>query len=144
MKAKVGRVLLDEQQKKYFYLIMGGALLFRLVLAPWYKGYYFDYGMFKYWALTGAEKLFTMYHPNVAYVDYPPVYVTVLSIIGYIANAFKIAEGTGLFLILLKLPGIVGDLVTAYIIFNLAKDRLGVNKSLIIIALIPVQPCNLV
>ena len=130
----------DKEYMKYLYIILGLGLLLRLAIAPVYAGYNFDYGMFKYWATTAAGNLFGMYHPGAAYIDYPPVYIMVLAFIGTIFKTFNIAEGTPLFITILKLPAIFADVLTAYIIFTLAKSRLDVKKALILTALYIFNP----
>lgn len=129
-----------QKYLNYLYIIIGLGLLFRLILAPLYKGYHFDYGMFSYWSQEAVKYLFSMYHPGKVYIDYPPVYIFALYFVGILTKIFGIVKDTGLYFAALKLPAIIADAATAYILFRLAKNYLDAKKGLIIAALYYFNP----
>lgn len=73
-------------------------------------------------------------------MDYPPVYLMVLALIGNINRLFGIAVNSGLYIIMLKLPAILADLATAWIIFKVAQKYLDPKKGLIISVLYLFNP----
>jgi dolichyl-phosphate-mannose-protein mannosyltransferase len=132
--------VVEPKYLNYLYLIIGLGILFRLIIAPIYKGYYFDYRMFKYWSESAVNGLFSIYHPGKVYIDYPPVYILVLYVVGLINKIFGVVPDSGLYITMLKLPAILADAATAYILFTIAKTRLDINKCLLIAALYIFNP----
>jgi Gpi18-like mannosyltransferase len=132
----------DNPQKylKYFLAVIGISLFIRLVIAPLYKGYHFDYGMFMSWTEAGANNLWSIYYSGQAYVDYPPVYLGILAIIGVINRFFGFAVNSGMYILMLKLPAIICDIATGWILFKVAKEYLDSRKALIIATLYLFNP----
>lgn len=115
----------------------------RLVLAPLNLGFSSDIGLFSYWAQEGAKDLLHIYS-NASFLDYPPFYIYILTIIGLIGKLFGISGGDPVFVILLKLPSILADLATAYILYSLAKKRFSGSWPVAIAALYIFNPAVLI
>ncbi|HOB19342.1 MAG TPA: glycosyltransferase family 39 protein [Candidatus Atribacteria bacterium] len=95
----------------------------RIVIAPLGLSFPNDMGLFRYWAQEGAKDLIHIYS-NASFLDYPPFYIYVLSIIGTIARILGLSGDESLYVLLLKLPSILADLATAYLLYKLAVKRL--------------------
>jgi dolichyl-phosphate-mannose-protein mannosyltransferase len=120
--------------------LIGAGLAFRLILAPLYKGYHFDYRMFWYWSDMALQDFFGLYHPGKVYIDYPPVYIGVLYLAGLAAKLLNAASGSGLYITLIKLPAILADAATALILYRLGRNRIGERRSLIVAGLYLFNP----
>lgn len=118
--------IIKEQETFYLYILLSAALFIRLLFAPVIEGWPNDISANKYWAMTAAKGLTNFY--NAGWCDYPPLFIYVLSIVGKLASIPWLKD---YFTLLIKLPSIIADLVTAYIIFRLAKTRLKTGLALL-------------
>lgn len=104
----------------FFILLLG--LILRLLL---YKNgtYQLDVNTFVSWSKTLVDKGFSSFYQN-AWSDYLPGYLYVLYLLGKIKELVSIDQ-----LLLFKLPAILADLGTGYLIYkivaNLKNKRLG-------------------
>lgn len=92
------------------------------------EGHPFDINIFKSWATAAANNLFQVYS-NARSIDYPPLYIYILFIIGKIASLPTMSP---YFTLLLKLPSIVADIATSYLIYKLARKYLALEISIIL------------
>ena len=111
-------------------LIMGillVALLMRLLIAPVWIGYDTDVRTFMAWSdrayTVGLSGLYT--NAKDYFLDYPPGYMYVLYVVGMLHHKLSIPWENWESLIILKLPAILADLVTAYVIYRLALSKKG-------------------
>lgn len=118
------RALIKEQESFYLYILLSTALFIRLLFAPAIEGWPNDIAANKYWASNAAKGLANFY--NAGWCDYPPLFIYVLSIVGKLAKVF-----TNYFTILIKLPSIIADLVTAYLIYRIAKGKVKTEYALL-------------
>ena len=108
----------QKQLPKYaVFIILGIALLLRLIAAAVSKGFGSDTACFAAW----ADRIFKMgpsgfYSPDV-FTDYPPGYMYILWPIGAL-RSLGIEYYSVLHLILLKLPSIICDMVCGYLIYK--------------------------
>jgi uncharacterized MAPEG superfamily protein len=106
-------------------LMIGIGLILRLVLAPTWVGYDTDVRTFMAWAdrayTVGLKDLYT--NAKDYFLDYPPGYMYVLYVIGFVHHKFSIPWESGSSLIVLKLPAILADLGTVYLLFRLAISK---------------------
>lgn len=121
------RLKIKNEKKAIIVLIFLGVTV-RIVLALVVHGYPDDIAFFKLWATSVAKDLPNFYvNPQAA--DYPPLYLYILFLIGKLG-------GLGItgryFVLLLKLPAIIADMISAYIIYRLAKKRISVEISLLL------------
>lgn len=89
-----------------------------------------DINLFRNWATAAANNLTQVYSSSKS-VDYPPLYMYVLCLIGKIASISAINP---YFTLLLKLPSIIADIVTSFIIYKLGKKYLSPKISILISA----------
>jgi dolichyl-phosphate-mannose-protein mannosyltransferase len=98
------------------------AFLLRVALAPAIKGYAADVGLFRFWSQKAAENLFGIYQGDF-FLDYPPFYLYVLFFIGKLAGFMGLTGSDPLYTLLLKLPAIIADIVTGYLLYSVARKH---------------------
>lgn len=116
------------------------ALAVRAAFAMVVYGFPPDMACFAGWAKQAKDVgLFRMYFSDV-YVDYPPGYLYVLALLGYLKSFLGIADGSPPFLLFLKLPAILADLALAFLFFSVGKEHLGEEKALTVAAFFALNP----
>lgn len=115
-------------------------LLLRLASATLIAGHPFDINTFKNWATAAANNL-PAFYANSRSSDYPPLYIYVLFVIGKIAS---IPAMSLYFTLLLKLPSMVADIATSYLIYRLAREHLSLEMSMILSAFYIFNPAVLI
>lgn len=100
--------------------ILSTGLILRLIIAVTIEGFSSDIGLFSYWAQQAADDLFHIYQGDF-FLDYPPFYLYVLFLIGKTGILLGLTGAEALYLLLLKLPSIAADLITAYLLYRLAE-----------------------
>ncbi|MBO4748727.1 MAG: phospholipid carrier-dependent glycosyltransferase [Lachnospiraceae bacterium] len=120
-----------------FFLL---ALTLRVVLATSYVGYSADMRCFSGW----SERMATIgpanfYSPDY-FSDYPPLYLYIITPIGFLKRFFAIPTFSDLHLLLLKLPSIISDMVVGYLIYREGKKHLGLSSGIFFSALFLFHP----
>jgi Gpi18-like mannosyltransferase len=110
-------------------LFICGALL-RISAALYFEGYSGDISLFKSWAQSAAKNL-TQFYSNSKSSDYPPLYIYILCITGKLANIQFLSK---YYILLLKLPSIIADIASAYIIYRLAIKHASLKASILLSA----------
>lgn len=93
----------------------------RIVLAVHIQGHPFDLRLFRSWATAAANNLSRFYSGGNS-SDYPPLYIYVLYGIGKIGGLSGMSP---YMMLLLKLPSILADLLTAFLLYKLAGKYLS-------------------
>ncbi|ADH60684.1 conserved hypothetical protein [Thermoanaerobacter mathranii subsp. mathranii str. A3] len=114
------KVRLDNEMRLVIILLCIG-LFFRISLTTLIEGHPGDINLFKSWATSAANDLFKFYK-NTTSCDYPPFYIYILFLIGKVVSILALEN---YYTILLKLPSIIADIVTAFLIYKLAKKHLS-------------------
>lgn len=123
------KVKIQLGNEKFLILtLLGVGLFLRISLAAVINGHPFDLNLFKNWATTAADNLSQVYQGRNA-SDYPPLYIYVLFLIGKIESLPLLSP---YFTLLLKLPSIIADIATAFLLYRLAKKRFSLEISLLI------------
>lgn len=118
-------------------LVLGGALLIRVVLALAVYGYPNDVACWLGWADQAVSShLFQVYN-DASFLDYPPGYLYVLYVLGWI-NRLPMPEV--LRVLVVKLPAIAADFLTAWIILRIARDKQHPMEGLLLGALYLCNP----
>ncbi|WP_246021687.1 glycosyltransferase family 39 protein [Paenibacillus zeisoli] len=107
--------------------MLGTGLLLRIAAAPWIAGHPFDINLFKSWAASAASDLTGFYLNGSS--DYPPFYVYILYIIGQLTNTVTLSSYSTL---LIKLPSILADAATAYLLYKVGRRYLTYEAGLLI------------
>ncbi|MBA2875153.1 glycosyltransferase 87 family protein [Thermaerobacillus caldiproteolyticus] len=114
----------DSNKKILLWTLLAIGLFLRIAAAPWIKGHT-DVNLFKHWAIS-ATKGFSQFYRNSS-SDYPPFYIYILFVIGKITS---IPAMSCYITLLIKLPSMLADIITAYIIYRLAVTYLSGEMSL--------------
>ncbi|MDY8022376.1 glycosyltransferase 87 family protein [Paenibacillus polymyxa] len=106
------------------WTVLGVGFFLRMAIAPWISGH-MDLMLFRNWATTAADSLSGFYTNGSS--DYPPFYIYILYVIGKIGTTDAFSPYMS---VLLRLPNILADIVTAYMLYRLASKRVGYGISL--------------
>ncbi len=113
----------DVQAWPTLVLVVALALALRVLAATMFEGYSSDIACFKGWAIAAYENgPAGFYDPNM-FADYPPGYMGVLWLLGFIRSAFQIDAGGALFTLLIKLPAILAEVGLALLAYRIASRR---------------------
>lgn len=104
---------------------LAAAFIIRLLIAPTTTGYATDTMTFRAWADRLADVGITHFYTGEQFSDYPPGYMYVLYLIGTLRQAFGFGFDAPAYLLLIKLPAIFADIVSAYMLYRIARDRLS-------------------
>lgn len=120
------------------------ALIFRIILSKFCRGFYSDINLFLGWAenmfKSGPENLYVIDNS----CDYPPGYLYILWMIGGIVEWLKgIGADYSLTVLVLKLPAMICDVLTALLIYFIAKERQDERTSLLLMAIYLFNPAVL-
>jgi len=120
--------------------LLGVGLLLRIPLALVISSHPFDLSTFRNWASTAANNFWQFYQGRNA-SDYPPLYIYLLFLIGKLGSLSALSP---YFTLLLKLPSIVADIATSFLIYRLAKKYLSVEISILLAAFYTFNPAVLI
>ncbi len=115
-------------KRSFLWLIFGGALLLRLILAYATHGFGNDIACFAAW----ADRIFTVgpgqFYSTETFTDYPPGFMYVLYIIGALRSLLQIPYYSDLHILLLKLPAILCDMACGFLLYREAVKRLHFSE----------------
>ena len=117
-----------RNQKIIVGLIFIAAILIRFGVSVFIEGHLLDIYCFKIWSSVSTENLFNMYSSGV-FIDYPPLYIYMLFAIGKVIGFFNLYSVPWLYNILIKLPTIIAEVLTAVILYRTARPRYTFKKT---------------
>ncbi|GEA17100.1 glycosyltransferase family 39 protein [Moorella sp. E306M] len=132
--------ILPGNEKILMLALLCAGLLLRIAASTLMEGHPFDINIFKRWATAAASNLLRIYS-NAGSVDYPPLYMYVLFLIGKIAGLEAVQP---YFTLLLKLPSILADIATSYLIYRLARKYLTLESSVLLAAFYIFNPAVII
>lgn len=123
------KLKIDSGSEKFWLIaLLALGLFLRIYCSTLMEGHS-DIMLFKNWAAAAANNLLEVYsHSN---IDYPPLYLYILALIGKIAGLPAISP---YYTLLLKLPAILADIATSLLIFKLGRKYLAPELSLLLSA----------
>lgn len=124
----------------FFVVAALAAFLIRIVGAVMYEGYEVDISCFLAWADMVFENGVGNFYSLDAFTDYPPGYMYVLYVIGGLRSLFNIAQSSAVSIVLTKLPAIIADMVTGWLIFKIASKRIKERGAAIVAGLFLLTP----
>lgn len=107
------------------FLLIGFAFTIRVLLAGMFEGHKTDINCFLSWSDMLVKNGFSNFYSKEVFTDYPPGYMYFLYLIGWIRNLFQFDYFSTPSIILLKLPAIICDMITGYLIFQIASKKLN-------------------
>ncbi len=118
----------DEQKVGMSFLVLFfvAAFLLRIVAAVIYKGYEADLNCFIGWSSMIYENGIGAFYKLDAFTDYPPGYMYVLYVLGFLRSVFHIDSASVVTILLTKLPAILADMATGFLVFKIASKRIRV------------------
>jgi Gpi18-like mannosyltransferase len=119
-----------DQAKMLIMTLLGAGLLLHISAATLMAGHPYDMNIFRNWATAAANNLFQVYASGRT-SDYPPLYMYILFLIGKLASIPAISS---YYPLLLKLPSIMADVATSYLIYRLARKYLSLELSILLAA----------
>ncbi len=125
-------------------VLLGGALVLRLVLGSTATGYETDINTFKAWAgLADSMGLQNLYYSDI-FLDYPPGYIYVLWLLEKVRQLMGLdASGAG-FTLLIKLPSIFADVLCGWLLYRLTEKKAGETGALFLAGLYLFCPAVLI
>ncbi|MCY9696804.1 glycosyltransferase family 39 protein [Paenibacillus alginolyticus] len=109
----------------YIGLLMFAGFVLRTIGAPLIQGHPIDFIDFSAWSDHAFSAGLPGFYNDQMFVDYPPGYIYILYVIGAIKQIFSLNYQSAAATILIKLPAIIADLLTSYLIYGLAKKHMN-------------------
>ncbi|WP_282198591.1 glycosyltransferase 87 family protein [Collibacillus ludicampi] len=125
----------EKKKSTLIWMLLGAGLFLRIAAAPWIPGHPFDINLFKSWAISAANNLTGFY--SISSSDYPPFYIYILYMVGKLASVSTMSH---YFTLLIKLPSILADVATAYLLYKVARKYVSFEMSLMIAAFYTFNP----
>lgn len=125
------------------YVALTFMLLIRIALAVTVKGYPADVQTFQAWAIQAAKDLPGFYSSGM-FADYPPGYMYVLFLIGKTKEVLLVGNDSPAFLALIKMPAILADMVTVFLVYRLASTHRGRRYALAVALIYGFNPAIII
>ena len=109
--------------------VLAGAFVVRAVLAMLTPGYEVDINCFAAWSSTMYEAGPSQFYQTTSFCDYPPAYLYVLWLNGFLIRNLGVGFGTPAFLLLIKLVPMLLDIVCAALIYAMARPCTGERRA---------------
>ncbi|QGQ95357.1 phospholipid carrier-dependent glycosyltransferase [Paenibacillus psychroresistens] len=130
-----------SEAKVVMAILICVAAFFRLLVAPSMVGFASDVYSFMSWSQDVSTNGMAHFYGRPDFLaDYPPGYMIVLYILGKISHAFGMNYKSDASLILYKMPAMIADLVTTYLIYRIAKKMLPTTAAIGLAALYAFNP----
>lgn len=129
--------------KKYWPMLLLAcvvAIFLRVVVSMAYEGYQTDIACFKGWALAAYEQTPSNFYTCGMFADYPPGYMYILYFLGFVRQLFDISANSAMFTLIIKLPSIIAEVVTALLIYKIGSRQIGKRFGLLCSAFVLFNP----
>ena len=130
----------NTKKKICIFAVFFAAFAVRLILAMKCRGFSTDISCFYCWAERAYKSGLTNFYSPEYFSDYPPGYIYILYLIGMAMSVFKLTYLTPATLLALKLPAVLCDMVTGFIIYRYVSKRDKGIMSVLIPALYLLNP----
>ncbi len=121
-----------ELNSRRFYLGLAISLSLHLLLSSLPIAFWVDMNLYKAWSIDMVQQGFANFYSYSTNCDYPPTYLYVLWTIGKIYQLFdpNFSHTDGLLLtILIKIPPVLADTASAFLIAQILKNHTSVDKA---------------
>jgi len=120
--------LTESKKQEHILPILSIAFVVRVIFALCFKGYETDMNCFNAWAEMIYSGGISNFYSSGQFTDYPPGYMYVLYLIGFIKSIFS--PGEKLTYLLLKLPAIICDIASGYVLYNISRKKNSASTSI--------------
>ncbi len=128
----------EEREKKADLAILGFifgiAFIIRVIAAAIYKGNETDMNCFLLWSQSVFTDGLKKFYLSDSFHDYPPGYMYILYVVGAIRALFSWTWDGTASIVLTKMPAIIADMVTGYLIYKIALKKFNKNGAAILSA----------
>lgn len=120
---------IGEYCRRHFVVVILvlAAIVYRIVIVKAEPGHYSDMLCFKGWAISAYEGGLSNFYTSGGFADYPPAYIYVLYVIGWLKNLLGLAYDSAAFTILTRLPAILADVALGYVVYRISSKYIGKN-----------------
>lgn len=134
------KIRITENKADYrgFLILALACLVVKIILSGLYYGHSTDMDCFWGWSEMISKSGFRTFYESGAFTDYPPGYMYILYALGSFKNIFEITDTV--YVILLKMPAVLCDIVTGCIIYKFSKCRFSKQSALILSASYMLNP----
>ena len=130
--------------KAAIWVLLALAAVLRIFLMATQPGYETDMGCFYAWSYRMAEVGPNEFYAPDYFCDYPPGYMYLLWFTGGLMNLFGIQSLSPAGRVIVKLVPMLADLGAVYMIWRLARKRMGETPAVLLAALYAFSPAILV
>lgn len=126
--------MIDRQEKRTpaaVWLLLGGAVALRLVLALVTEGYPYDMSCFVAWGDKLAAEGPANFYSEGYFADYPPGYLPVLGLVGLLRALFSLPYGSPFTYLLLALVPALCDGAAAWLVWRVASGSMAASPALL-------------
>lgn len=123
-----------------FLVLLAAGAVVRFVLAYDLPGHTGDMDYFRDWIVQAYTRSYDHFYDGDFFCDYPPVYIYVLRLLGWIQASLDLDPSGPGTVMLLKTPAIVADLLIGFGFWRAGLCRWGPKSALILSALILLNP----
>ena len=134
---KVGKLFSGRGWMVFLFL---AAFLLRVFISVREPGHVTDLDCFKSWALTLPETGLSGFYESGIFVDYPPLYMYVLYVIGWIAKLFGMTADSVALGVLVRLPALLADLGLAYVCYRFVSKHLNKETGILLSLFLLLSP----
>lgn len=130
----------DTRGTARLVFLLAAAFLLRALLSKIFYGHPTDMGCFMGWGSAIANEGFAAFYTSGMFADYPPGYMYVLGLMAKLAELLGLSYASDAYVFCVKLPAILCDLASAFVVYRMAIGRYGEKKALWLCALMAFNP----
>ncbi|HBU13202.1 MAG TPA: hypothetical protein DEB31_10965 [Clostridiales bacterium] len=116
------------------------AIAVRMAVGYTMPGYVTDMDCFRSWANISYEGGYAAFYNGEYFADYPPLYIYVLSFLGWIRDVAGMQLTGADYGLLIKMPALLTDIVVAAAVFTIARKEMNGKAGVFLSCLILLNP----
>lgn len=111
----------EKTKVNIFWISAAVGLALRIIMGYTVPGHSTDMGCFSAWADMLYKNGIGAFYESEQFTDYPPGYMYILTLVGYVKNSFDL--NVGMTNLVIKLPAMLADIITGFLIYKIAKKK---------------------
>lgn len=128
----------NKNSNIFIILVLLAGAIIRMYSAANYYGHETDMACFLGWSDLAYKDGISQFYVSEGFHDYPPGYVYVMYLLGAVKNTLHLQNG--MLWMFIKLPAIICDLITAYLVYHISKKRFSKCISSVFALLLVLNP----